>query len=115
MSYDLAFWKQTPTTQTEPQVTFERLLNEERVEGLDELLIERILARIAEVFAVGWERLDKYNWERDDGSFQVGVGSQYFLIFSYSLPGEVLNEFIDIATEFGCKLYDPQTMERYEG
>ena len=43
------------------------------------------------------------------------VGPRHFLILSYRLPGKVLNQFIDIGAEFGCKLYDPQVGERFEG
>lgn len=115
MSYQLVFWKQPSGTPPDPQPVYERLMDGERVDGLDELPGNRFLDRVAEQFAAGWERLDRYNWERPDGSFQVDIGPQYFVVVSYSLPGEVLNEFIDIAAEFGCKLYDPQTGVRFEG
>ncbi len=115
MSYQLVFWKQPTGTPADPQPVYERLLDGERVAELEEVPGDRFLARVAEQFAAGWERLDEYNWERADGSFQVEVGPQHFLVVSYSLPGEVLNEFIDIAAEFECKLYDPQTGVRFEG
>jgi len=115
MSYQLVFWKQSASAVTMPQSVYERLMAGERVAGLCDLPGDRFLARIAEHFTAGWERLDDYNWEHVDGSFQVAVGPQHFLVISYNLPGEVLNEFIDLAAEFGCKLYDPQTGERFEG
>jgi hypothetical protein len=114
VSYDLSFWKQKPRVRLDPQAVYERLLEGERIEGLVDLPVDRILARIAETFVDGWERLDEYNWEAAEGSFQVHVSPQHFLISSYSLPGEVLNLFIDIGLEFGCRLYDPQTDVRFE-
>jgi hypothetical protein len=113
VSYDLAFWKQVPGTPADHQTTYERVLEEERVEGLADLPGDSILARIAETD--GWERLDQYNWEAAQGAFQVWIGPQCFIVHSYSLPGEVLNLFIEIGVEFGCRLYDPQVGERYEG
>jgi len=115
MSYQLIFWKQPPGSPADPLAVYERLMAGERVAGLDELPGDRFRAGVAEAFAVGWERLDEYNWERADGSFQIEVGPQHFLVVAYSLPGEVLNEFIDIGSKFGCKLYDPQTGVRFEG
>lgn len=115
MSYQLVFWSQQPGEPSNPQQVCERLMEGEAVDGLEELPGDRILSRIAEAFSQGWERLDDLNWERSDGSFQVEIGLQYFLIESYSLPGEVLNQFIDIGAEFGTKLYGPQVGERFEG
>jgi hypothetical protein len=115
MSYQLVFWKQERGSPVDPRPVYERLMDEEQVVGLSVLPGDRILERIAETFRDGWNRLDRLNWERADGAFQVEVGPQHFLIVSYSLPGEVLNLFIDIGAEFGCKLYDPQVGERFEG
>jgi hypothetical protein len=94
---------------------YSRLCAAERVEGLEDLPIERIMARVAEAFASGWERLDEWNWESAEGSFQISTTPQYFRVDCYGLTGETMNQFIDIAQEFGCKLYDPQTGVRFEG
>ncbi len=115
MSYQLVFWKQPIDFPAEPRRVYEQLMNGERVDDLDEVQGDRFLGRVAEAFAFGWERLDEFNWERADGSFVVEVGPQHFVVESYDLPGDVLNEFIDIAAEFGCKLYDPQTGVRFAG
>jgi hypothetical protein len=115
MGYDLSFWKQRPTMKIDPQNTYERLSEGERVEGLEDLPISPILARIGEVFSDGWEQLDAYNWESARGSFQVSTTPQSFRIDCYGMEGEDMNHFIDIGTEFGCPLYDPQTGVRFEG
>ena len=115
MSYQLVFWKQPAECAVAPQSIYERLMEEEHVPELDHLLNDRFLALVAETFAVGWQRLDEYNWEGIDGAFQIEVGPQHLLVTSYGLPGEILNEFIDIAAGFGCKLYDPQAGVRFEG
>jgi hypothetical protein len=114
MSYDLNFWKQQPGSILDPQGVYERLSEGERVEGLEELPINRIMARIAETFTEGWERLDPENWESSQGSFQVSTTPQSLRVDCYGLTGEVMNLFIEIGQEFGCPLYDPQTGVRFE-
>jgi hypothetical protein len=115
MGYDLSFWKQQPAIELDPQNVYERLSEEERVEGLEDLPIGPILERIAEVFADGWERLDEHNWESDRGAFQVSTTPQSFRIDCYGLEGEDMNLFIDVGNEFECPLYDPQTSVRFDG
>ncbi|MDB5344723.1 MAG: hypothetical protein JWP89_3100 [Schlesneria sp.] len=115
MSYDLCFWKQAPKAPADPQDTYERLIEGERVEGVSDLPADRILTRIAEIFTGSWERLDDSNWEREDCSFQVWFTPQCFVVYAYSVPGDDLNLLIDIGAEFGCMLYDPQVGERFEG
>jgi hypothetical protein len=113
MSYDLGFWKQEPGSTLDPQGVYERLSEGERVEGLEDLPVDRITARIAETFSEGWDRLDPDNWESPQGSFQVSTTPQSIRVDCYGLTGEVMNEFIGIAQEFGCPLYDPQTGVRF--
>ncbi len=113
MSYDLNFWKQQPGLMLDPQGVYERLSEGEKVEGVEELPIDRIRARIAEAFVVGWERLDPDNWESSQGSFQVFMTPQSFRVDCYGLTGELMNIFIEIGQEFGCPLYDPQTGVRF--
>jgi hypothetical protein len=114
MSYDLDFWKQQPGSTLDPQGVYERLSEGERVEDFEELPIERIMSRIAEAFAAGWERLGPNDWESSQGSFQVSTTPQSFRVDCYGLAGEVMNLFIEIGQEFGCPLYDPQTGVRFE-
>ncbi len=114
MSYDLNFWKQDPRQELDPKVVYERLSDGERVEGLEEIPIDRILARVAEKFVDGWQRLGEHTWESAQGGFQIYTTAQLFRVDCYGLSGEIMNLFIDIAHEFGCNLYDPQTCIRYE-
>jgi hypothetical protein len=113
MSYDLSFWKQLPGSGLDPQGVYERLCEGERVEGLVDLPIGRIRARIAEAFTVGWDQLDPDNWESSQGSFEVFTTPQWLRVDCYGLSGEVMNVFIEIGQDFGCPLYDPQTGVRF--
>jgi hypothetical protein len=114
MSYDLSFWKQRTSVTLDPQSVYERLSNGEAVDGLEDLPVDQITARIAEEFSDGWDRLEPANWESGEGAFQVSTTPQSFRVDCSGLEGEDMNRFIDIGLEFGCPLYDPQTGVRFE-
>lgn len=114
MGYDINFWKQKPGCKLSPQDVYERLSNGDEVEGLETLPIESVLARLKEAFS-SWEQLDAQTWEGPSGSFQVYTTPQFFRIDCYGLSDEEMNVFIDIGSEFGCPLYDPQTGKRFDG
>lgn len=114
MSYDLNFWKQRPGVELDPQSIYERLSDGSQVDGLEDLPIGSIVERIAAEFAHGWERLGQQDWDSSRGSFQIFTTPQFFRIDCYGMEGEDMNRFIDIAQEFGCPLFDPQTGVRYD-
>jgi hypothetical protein len=116
MSYDLNFWNYTnePGNNFNHQEVYEKLSDGNKVDGLENLPIEIILKRVNEVFSSeGWEKLDDLNWEGKNGAFQIYTTPQLFRIDCYDMEGEDMNKFIDIASEFGCPLYDPQVGNRY--
>ena len=115
MSYDLSFWKEKPGIKLDAQITYERLLNRERVEGVEELPIEKILERVKGEFRQEWTQLDNVTWEGPHMAFQVYTTPQFFRIDCYGMTSDEMNVFIDIACEFGCPLYDPQAGKRYDG
>jgi hypothetical protein len=115
MSYDLSFWKEKPGIRLDPQETYERLSNGEQVDGLEELPTEQMLELVGIRFREGWEQLDKQTWEADSKGFQVYTTPQFFRVDCGGLTGDEMNLFIDIASEFGCPLYDPQVGERFDG
>jgi hypothetical protein len=57
------------------------LLEQEMVEGLEELPVTVILNRIASVFS-SWEKVDENSWKNSNGkgAFQVKTTSQSILI-----------------------------------
>lgn len=116
MSYDLDFWKYKPGIVMNHQDVYEKLSDGYHVDGLEELPIPQFLKRVKEVFlADGWEQLDELNYESDKGAFQIYTTPQFFRVDCYGMEGEDMNKFLDIASEFGCPLYDPQVGERYVG
>jgi hypothetical protein len=116
MSYDLNFWKEQPGRKLDPQSTYERLSEGERVEGLEDLPIKKILDRVKTEFRQGWTQSDDESWETADEerAFQVFTTPQFFRVDCYGLSDEEMTALIDIAAEFGCPLYDPQVGKRYD-
>jgi hypothetical protein len=115
MSYDLDFWKYKPGIVLGHQQVYERLSDGEYVEGLEDLPIPKLIARIGQVFLKGWTKIDEVTWESNNGTFQLFTTVQFLRVDCYGVSGDDMNKFIDIAAEFGCPLYDPQVGQRYEG
>jgi hypothetical protein len=115
VSYDLSFWKQKPGVKLDAQDTYERLLEGQHIEGLEDLPVVQMVERVAQAFSVGWAQLNSVSWEAPQKAFQIFTTSQFFRVDCGGMTGEEMNAFIDIGVEFGCPLYDPQTGERFEG
>ncbi len=125
MSYDLYFWRQTPDCTAKPQEVLERLEASYKpdVPGLVRLNIPRFLARLREVLPEIYENRTtdpdlplQLIWKDKDGNvFLVYWSDIHVSIESHGVDGEILNKTIDVALEFDCRLYDPQTGVRYEG
>ena len=114
MSYDLNFWKCRQGVDLEHQAVYERLSGGEHVDGLEELPIATIRAKIAEAFREGWEQLDPDTWESSDsGMFQLFTTPQFFRVDCYGMEGEVMHRFIDILAAHGAPLYDPRVERRF--
>ena len=116
MSYDLNFWKYKSGIYLDARTTYASLCDGENVDGLENLPIEKILSRLKVLFSDGWEQLDELNWEAvNRGAFQISTTSQMFRVDCYGMSGDDMNRFIDLGTEFGCPLYDPQVGTRFDG
>jgi hypothetical protein len=113
MAHRLVFWKQAPGNPSDARAVYVQLMREEHVAGLEELPGDRFLARVAEEFSSGWERIDERAWE-GDGIFQIETGPQHVLVICHSLPDPIVNRLIDIGLELDCRLYDPQINWRFE-
>lgn len=114
MSYDLNFWKCKLGVTLAHQQTYENLSDGQKVDGLEDLPIERMLVRIEEVFS-DWEKLSSDSWKSKKGAFQVFTTAQFLRVDCYGMDDEDINKMIDIAGEFDCPLYDPQVGTRFDG
>ena len=117
MGYQLVFWREEVPC-GKPSDTYARLMEEISVSGLASIPTEPIVLRIASAFSEGIEGVSDgfgMSWvaEDDASSFQVETSAQHVLVELRPLNRDIANTIIDIATEFGCPLYDPQTDERF--
>ncbi len=125
MSYDLWFWNQSTKLKKAPEDIVEEFVEGKTVEGIKSLEIDKILGQIIEEFPDAEKEHQKESGElvqividrnkTEDWIILVEWSGQYLCVESHGAPGEVLNQFIDISLEFGCRLYDPQTGTRYDG
>ena len=96
------------------------LAEEQHIEGIVNLPIEKVKQNFAEVFPGINDCLSYLAWEGDDSYFQVHwppdpvnvliVNCGYKLLES----PDTINRIIDVAHRFGCALYDPQLSQRFE-
>ena len=119
MSYELIFWRQTPTQTMSPSAIFESLSNEQDVEGLADLPIEDILSTVTRDFpGTVRERNGSSEWlvwmsHNEKGSFELTWSRQHIRVDSRHLHSDQMNQLIEIGAAFGCPLFDPQTRERF--
>ncbi|MNL54545.1 hypothetical protein D3C87_1778850 [compost metagenome] len=90
-------------------------MEEEIVEGLEDLPVTVIMNRINSVFS-NWEKVDENSWKNPNGkgAFQVKTTPQSIQIDCYGTEGKTMNLLVDTLEEFKCPLYDPQVPERYD-
>jgi hypothetical protein len=114
MSKQFAFWKYEGNAYLGNQEVYEKISEQESVEGLSEIPISDILERISLVF-YDYDKLDDYNYEGDNGSFTVYTTEQAVIFdCSYGLPETDVNRLIDIMLEYDCPCYDPQINVRFD-
>ncbi|QZK90865.1 hypothetical protein K5V07_10325 [Flavobacterium sp. CHNK8] len=113
--YELIFWKYQEGIYLNHHLVYEALLEEQFVEGLEELPVPVIWNRLASVFS-NWEKVDENSWKNPNGkgAFQVKSTSQSILIDCYGTDGKTMNLLSDTLEEFKCSLYDPQVPVRYD-
>lgn len=96
------------------QAAYEQLSDGNNVDGLEDLPIDQIRARIAQSFTQSWQQIDKNTWEGETGAFQLFTTHQFFRVTCYGLSRDAMNSIIDVLVEFRCPLYDPQVGERFD-
>ncbi|MDH3755137.1 MAG: hypothetical protein OEU32_14800 [Acidimicrobiia bacterium] len=121
VSYDLVFWRQHPTEARTPVEILQAIATGPGpTEGLVPLPTESMIARLLEVVPSA-ERLPngEGEWIVCDGpdqswSFQIEWSTTHFWAsLRGAWTGATANKLVDVALEFDCPLFDPQTGERF--
>jgi hypothetical protein len=113
--YELLFWKYKEEIYLNNHEVYERLLDKELIDGLEELQTEVIVNRIAKVFS-NWERIDEFSFKNANevGAFHIITTSQSIQINCYGAKGNDMEKLCQVMEEFKCPLYDPQVPVRYD-
>ncbi len=111
--YELVFWNYKEGIYLNHHLVYEAISDEEIVDGLEDLPIEVILNRIANVFSK-WQKVDEKSWKNNDGvgAFHIRTTPQSIKIDCYGTEGKTMDKLVDILEEYKCPLYDPQVPER---
>lgn len=114
--YELVFWRYQDGIYLNHQEVYENLVEEQQVEGLEEIPTTLIINRINSLFSK-WERVDENSWKNNSGpgAFHIRTTPQSIKIDCYGTEGKTMDLFVDTLEEFKCPLYDPQVPERYDG
>jgi hypothetical protein len=95
-------------------------LNEgHRVQGLADLPVDAIVSAVQGVYRTAVrEPNDDIEWlvwvsPNEQDSFQITWSSQHVRADCRHVHTDDMNQIIDIITDFGCALYDPQVGERF--
>ena len=113
--YELLFWRYQEGIYLNHHLVYEALVEQEIVEGLEDLPVEVIFNRLNSVFAT-WEKVDDSSWKntKGKGAFQVKTTPQSIQIDCYGTDGKTMNLLADTLEEFKCPVYDPQVPVRYD-
>ena len=113
--YELLFWRYQEGIYLNHHLVYGALVEQEIVEGLEDLPVEVILNRLNSVFAT-WEKVDDSSWKntKGKGAFQVKTTPQSIQIDCYGTDGKTMNLLADTLEEFKCPVYDPQVPVRYD-
>lgn len=113
--YELLFWRYSEGIYLNHHEVYEALIEEQEVEGLEQLPVTVILNRIGSLFSK-WEKVDDNSWKNKEGkgAFQVITTPQSIRIDCYGTQGKTMDILVGALEEFKCPLYDPQVPERYD-
>jgi hypothetical protein len=113
LSYDINFWKQERSLALSAQEIYERLNGKEPVEGLAKLPVADIIARLKAAFPDFDPSEDFPLAGTSEGSIEF-FWSDYHFRFDIRGIGGDCQKLVDVMTEFGCPMYDPQEGKRYD-
>jgi hypothetical protein len=105
--YELLFWKYQDGIYLNHHLVYEALVEQETVEGLEELPVQVILNRIVCIFKMG--KVDESSWKNTNGvgAFHINTTPKHSNRLLWN-RWETMNLLADTMEEFKCPAYDPQ-------
>ena len=115
MSMDLNFWKYKEGAVHDNNKIYElACCDGKMVDGLEELLVNEIIEKIASVFS-DWTALDNNHYEKEErGAFEIFTTPQIVRFDCNGMQEADMNALMDLLIDFGCPLYDPQISTRFD-
>lgn len=115
MSYDLTFWNQKRKLELPPARIYQELMAGRAVDGLEPISPDDFIARLRQNFPGITQDGGLVFWEGGQrGMFELHSSPQHVHICCRELSDADMNEIIEVAFGFGCRLYDPQIDERFD-
>lgn len=113
--YELLFWNYKEGIYLNHHEVYEAILNNEIIDGLDEISSQIVLNRLSTVFK-DWNKIDENSWKNPSGkgAFQVKTTNYSVTIDCYGTEGKTMDLLTNTLEEFKLLLYDPQIPVRYD-
>lgn len=113
--YELVFWRYKDEIYLNNQEVYEKLVDKEVIEGLEELSVQVIVNRISNAFSK-WEKVDENSFKNPNGvgAFHIITTNQSVQINCYGTKGKDMEKLCEILEEYKCPLYDRQIPLRYD-
>jgi len=115
VSYDINFWKQSRALKLSPEQIYQTLCEGGHVDGLRDLPIADIYARLQAKFPTFNPTESFLTIELQECGIEISSSPQHV---RFDLRGEkiraAINELVEIMSEFGCPMYDPQVNKRFD-
>ena len=117
MSMDLNFWKYKENTAHNHAAVYQTACCDgDWMEELETLPMNEILQKISIAFSDWMVQNQGRDFEKEGGgAFQIFTTPQIVRFDCYGMQQTDINFLIDILIDFGCPLYDPQILTRFDG
>lgn len=104
----LFFWREEAEQELPAASIAHELHAGNDVEGLIDLPVQEIIARLKEEFPAAVERAGELAWRQGEASFEATWSWQHVSMQVSNLHEETRDRLIEVLLSFGCRVYDAQ-------
>lgn len=108
MKTTLTFWRQRPDLRLAPAAIAQELLFGNEVDGLIDLPVQEVIARLKESFPGAIERAGELVWLDGEESFEATWTWQHFHVDGEELSDDSRSRLIAVLDAFDCPAFDAQ-------